>query len=127
MADFSDSLLCPKKVLYSGRAGHPVEGHRLACVSGHCMDCRKKQEQFFNCPRHQGGANRPSPPSSSSFTGDAGERPGIITWKEFTNVDDAGWPKAVRRGRQENDVLDHDEDWSPLGNTETARPRKVRA
>ena len=125
MKDFSDSLLCPKEVLYSGRTGDPVEGHRLACVSGHCMDCRKKQELFFKCPQHQGDATRPFPTSSSSFTGDAGERPGIITWKEFTDVDDAGRPKSPRRGRQDDDVLDHDEDWSPSGDTDKARQRKV--
>lgn len=96
MGKFSDSLLCTKEHLYEGKAGKPILGHRLACVSGHCPDCQKKQECFFKCPRHQGDVIGPSSPSPSPSTGDSGEQPGIIHWKEFANVEEPDRPSPPR-------------------------------
>lgn len=123
MGDFSDGLLCPKEKLYIGRTGEEVDGHRLACVSGHCVDCQDRQARFFACPRHQ-TVTPPLVPSSTA--GAAGERSETICWKEFTVVDDAVQPIPRRPSRQGNEADDDDQDWSPSGGTEKARQRKVR-
>lgn len=123
MGKFSDLLMCEKEHLYTGRVGE-VEAHRLACVSGHCKECKSKQDRFFQCPRHRGVAHRHL--ASSVSTGVACEAPGHnIQWKEFTTVDETGRPNPTRRGSRENDGDEDDEEWTSSGSNDKARQKKV--
>lgn len=129
MGEVSERLLCPPEFPYTTKDGRDVKAHRLACVSGHCPHCKRRQDAFFGCPLHNGDAERQLSSSSEPNTSSANytqlSLPRSIQWREFTVVDDAASTRPTRRGRRGDDVDENDEDSIPSGGNNT-KQRKVR-
>ncbi|CAM9447743.1 unnamed protein product, partial [Hapterophycus canaliculatus] len=131
MGEVSNKLLCPMVRLYVGRDGEAAEGHRTACVLGHCVECQSRRDRFFECPRHRNGVSCPpssssTPPVGDASVGDAGEQAITLQWKEFTDVHGRDGRRSSRRdGRQDNGGDEDDGDWTPSGGTDKARRKKA--
>ncbi|CAM9863005.1 unnamed protein product [Ectocarpus fasciculatus] len=128
MADFSDKLMCPKEKLYRSEDGTLVDAHKAICVSGHCLLCKLKQDRFFDCPKHKGGADRQLNPAAGPAQVGA-PPPGEVRWKNFTTVDDKGQatsaPQQRRRAASSTAGAEDDEDFDPLGGSKRRTRRAV--
>lgn len=111
MGKFSDAHMCPKEFLYISQDGTRVEAHKSTCVSGNCVECKRKQAVFFGCPQHRGGAERHLYPSPREGT-PAGE----LRWNMFTDVDEQGraTTRATSASRRQGHT-EEDDDFEPGG------------
>lgn len=132
MGKFSDMLLCPKEELYRSEDGTSVKAHRSACVSGHCLYCKQKQDRFFGCPKHKGGVQRQVHPGGGAASS-GGEPAWEVRWKNFTSVDEKGQATSMssqrrvtpsQTGRGAGGDGDDDEDFDPRGGVKP-RSRQV--
>lgn len=125
MGNFNDGHMCAKEFLYTSKDGTRVEAHRATCVTGNCPDCKRKQDIFFDCPMHKGGAQRPlftsvSTSSNDSSGGQHGTPSGEVSWNMFTEVDERGNPTTTR-----NTDVDDDEDGEYLPQGGPKKRRQV--
>ncbi|CAM9944119.1 unnamed protein product [Hapterophycus canaliculatus] len=113
MGKFSDLHMCEKEDLYTSRDGTRVKAHKSICVTGNCLKCRGKQDDFFNCPRHKGGPQRPLyPPSANPGEGPP---PGEVRWNMFTDVDDRGHATTAATTSTAPTVGDDGDEFIPQG------------
>lgn len=122
MGKFSDKHMCEKESLYTSRDGTLVEAHRSICVSGHCVECKRKQAVFFGCPRHKGGLQRLLHTTRSSVTSTSGgSPPGEIRWNMYTEVDENGQAttKARATNRRQRGREDGDAEYDPRAGSRT--------